>query len=156
MMLLILRRNALQNLHGVRDGRFVDLHGLEPALERGVLLDRLVVFLESRRADALELSARERGLEDVRRVHRAFCSARADHRVDLVEEENDVTGALRLVDELLEALLELSAVLRSGDHSRHVNRDDALRLHLLRNLPAVDRLREPLDDSGLADARLAD
>ena len=64
--------------------------------------------------------------------------------------------ALRLVDELLEALLELPAVLRSRDHARHVYRDDALRLHLLRHLAAVYRLREPLYDGGLADARLAD
>ena len=139
MVLLVLRRNALQYLHRVRDCRFVYLHGLEPALERGVLLYRLVVFLQCRRG-----------------VHRALCPSRADHRVDLVEEEDHVPRALRLVDELLEALLELPAVLRSRDHARHVYRDDALRLHLLRHLAAVYRLREPLYDGGLAHAGLAD
>jgi|GEM_PF-4805935 len=64
--------------------------------------------------------------------------------------------AARLVHYLLEPLFELSAILRTGDHARHVERDDALGLQALGDLPAHDRLRQSLDDSRLADARLAD
>ena len=94
----ILRRNALQNLNRVRDGRLVHLNGLEPALERSVLLDRLVVLLQRRRADALQFAAGKRRLQDVGRIHRALGAAGADHRVDLVQKEDDVSAALRLVD----------------------------------------------------------
>ncbi len=59
--------------------RLVDQHLLEAALERGVLLDVLAVFVERGRADAMQLAARERRLEHVARVHRAFGLARADH-----------------------------------------------------------------------------
>ena len=155
MVLFVFRGDALQNLYRVGDCRLVDLHRLEAALERGVLLDGLVVFLERSRADALKLASRKRGLEDVRGIHRALRAACAHHRVDLVEEEDHVAGAFRLVDELLEALLELAAVLRSRHHPRHVYRDDALRLHLLGDFAAVDRLRKPFNDGSLSYARLA-
>ena len=59
--------------------RLVDQHLLEAALERGVLLDVLAVFVERGRADAVQLAARERGLQHVAGVDRAFGLAGADH-----------------------------------------------------------------------------
>ena len=56
----------------------------------------------------------------------------------------------------LQPLLELAAVLRAGDHRAEVERDDALVLQRLGHVAGDDALREPLDDRGLADARLAD
>ena len=61
----------------------VDL--LEAPFKRGVLLDVLAVLLERRRADALELAARERGLEQVRRVDGALRRPGADERVPRCE-----------------------------------------------------------------------
>ena len=61
--------------------RLGHLDGLEAALERGVLLDVLTVLGEGRRADALQLAAREGGLEDVRRVDRALRRVRVRGRV---------------------------------------------------------------------------
>ena len=66
------------------------MHRLEPALERGVLLDVLAVLVERRRADRVQLAARQHRLEHVRRVHRAFGGAGADDRVQLVDEEDDL------------------------------------------------------------------
>ena len=43
----------------------------------GVLLDVLLVLVERGRADAVQLAARQRGLEQVRGVHRAFAMAPA-------------------------------------------------------------------------------
>ena len=107
------------------DGR-LDLDRLEAAVEGAVLLDVLAVLVERGRADALELAARERGLEDVGGVHRALGGAGADDRVQLVDEEDDVPGALDLVHHGLDALLELAAVLGAGDHEREVEGDDLL------------------------------
>ena len=60
---------------------------LEAALERGVLLDVLAVLVERGRADAAQLAAGEHRLDDVAGVHRALGRARADDRVELVDEE---------------------------------------------------------------------
>ena len=54
---------------------------------------------------------------------RAFGRARADDRVELVDEQDDL--ALRLGDLLqhrLQPLFELAAVLRAGDERAHVER----------------------------------
>ena len=63
-------------------------HLLEAPLERGVLLDVLAVLVERRRADAVQLAARERGLQHVAGVHGAFGLAGADHGVQLVDEQD--------------------------------------------------------------------
>ena len=69
---------AAQDGDGVLDGRLVDQHRLEAALQRGVLLDVFAVLVERGRADAVEFAAGEHGLEHVARVHRALGLARAD------------------------------------------------------------------------------
>ena len=61
-----------------------------------------------------------------------------------------------LLEDGLEAVLELAAVLRAGDERAEVERDDALVLQRLGHVALDDALREALDDRGLADARLAD
>src|SRR5215813_7765921 len=55
----------------VLDRRLLDHHRLEAAFERGVLLDVFAVFVERRRADAVQFAARERRFEQVSGVHRA-------------------------------------------------------------------------------------
>ena len=57
----------------------LDQHLLEAALERGVLLDVLAVLVERGGADAVQLAARQRGLEHVAGVDRALGLAGADH-----------------------------------------------------------------------------
>ena len=65
----------------------VDL--LEAARQRVVLLEDAAVFLVGRRADAAQLAVREHRLDQVRRVHDAARGgARADDRVDLVDEQD--------------------------------------------------------------------
>ena len=61
-----------------------------------------------------------------------------------------------LLEDGLQPLLELAAVLRAGDQRADVERDDALVLQTLGHVAAHDALGEALDDRGLADARLAD
>jgi hypothetical protein len=139
------------------DGRLVDLDGLEAALERGVLLDVLAVLVERRRADGAQLAAGEHRLEEVRGVDRALRRPGADDRVELVDEEDDRAGGLLdLVEDGLEAVLELAAVLRAGDERAEVERDDAAVAQRLGHVAGDDALGEALDDRGLADAGLAD
>ena len=107
-------------------------------------------------ADRLELAAREHRLEDARGVDRALGGPGADERVQLVDEQHDVAARADLLQDLLQALLEVAAVARAGDERAEVERVDLLALEGLRDLAADDVLREALDDRGLADAGLAD
>ena len=154
---LVALLQAAQDRDGGLDRGLVDQHLLEAALERGVLLDVLAVLVERGRADAVQLAARERGLQHVAGVDRAFGLAGADHRVQLVDEDD--RAALVGGDVLehgLEALLELAAVLRAGEQRGHVERQHALVLERLGNLAVDDALRQPFDDRRLAHAGLAD
>ena len=157
MVVLVALAQAAQDRDRLLDRWLVDEDRLEAALERGVLLDVLAVLVERRRADRVQLAAREHRLEQVGGVHRALRGAGADDRVQLVDEQDDL--ALRVLDLLehgLEPLLELAAVLGAGDQRAKVERDDALVLESLGHVAAHDALGEALDDGGLAHARLAD
>ena len=76
--------------------------------------------------------------------------------MQLVDEQNDVLVLRDLVDDRLEALLELAAVFRTSDDGGHVERQDAVTLERVGALPPRDQLRQPLDDRRLADAGLPD
>ena len=154
---LVALAQPAQDRDGVLDARLVDEDGLEAPLEGGVLLDVLAVLVERRRADGVQLAAGEHRLQQVGGVHRALGRARADDRVQLVDEQDDLAvGVLDLLEDGLEPLLELAAELGARDQRAEVERDDALVLEALGHVAAHDALGEPLDDGRLADARLAD
>ena len=153
---LVAVAQAAQDLHGLVDRRLLDAHLLEAPLEGRVALEVLAVLVERRRADRLQLAAGERRLEDRGRVDRALGGARADEVVELVDEQDDVAALGDLLHHLLQALLELAAVLRARDERGEVERVDLLVLQELRHLVRGDARGEALDDGGLADARLAD
>ena len=146
-----------QDRDRVGNAGLADEHRLEAPLERRVLLDVLAVLVERRRADRAQLAAREHRLEEVRGVDGTLRSARADDRVQLVDEEDDVAGrVLDLREDRLEPLLELAAVLRPGEERADVERPHALALQPLGHVARDDPLREPLGDRRLPHAGLAD
>src|SRR5205085_2676679 len=148
---------SAQDADRVFHRRFADVNGLEAALKRGIFFDVLLIFVERRRADGAQLAARERRLEHVRRVHRSFGRAGADERVQLVDEENDVSFALfDFFDDRLQTIFELAAIFRAGNHGAEVEGDDALVLETFGDVAFDDASRQTFDDGGLPDARLAD
>ena len=148
---------AAQNGDGIFDGRLGDQHGLEAPLERRIFFDVLAIFVEGGRADGAQFAARQRRLQHVRGVHRAFGGAGADQRVQFVDEENDLAvGFGNLLEHRFQAVLEFAAILRAGDQGRKVERHDALGLEHFGHVAGDDALRQALDYGGLADARLAD
>ena len=156
VVLLVALADAEEDVDRLLESRLLDHHRLEAALEGGVALDVLAVLVERGRADALQLAARQRWLEDVRGVDGALGRARANERVQLVDEQHRVVGVAQLLDDLLEALLELAAVLGAGDEAADVEREDALVEQRLGHVAGDDALGEALGDGRLADARLAD
>ena len=154
---LVALLEAAQDPDRVRDRRLADEHGLEAPLERGVLLDVRAVLVERRRADRAQLAAGEHRLQQVAGRDRALRRARADDRVELVDEEDDLALARGdLGEHGLEPLLELAAVLRARDERADVERPDALSLEAGRDVACHDPLREALRDRRLPDPRLAD
>src|SRR5439155_21896533 len=148
---------AAQDRDRVGDGRLADEDRLEAPLEGGVLLDVLAVLVGRGRPDGAQLAAREHRLEQIASGDCPFRGARADNRVQLVDEEDDpALGGLDLVQDGLEALLELAAILRACEQRADVERPDALALEAFWHVARDDALSEPLDDRGLADAGIAD
>ena len=94
MVRLVAVAQAAQDLHGVVDRRLLDADLLEAPLECCVALEVLAVLVERRRADRLQLAARQCGLEDRRCVDRALGCACADEIMELVDEQDDVAALL--------------------------------------------------------------
>ena len=89
---------SVEDFDRILDARRIDHHRLEAPLQRRVLFDPLAVFVEGGRADALQFAARQRGLDDVGRIHRAFGAAGPDDGVQLVDEQNHLFRVADLID----------------------------------------------------------
>ena len=155
-MILVALAEALEDLDGVGHGGLVHHDLLETTLEGGVLFEVLAVLVERGGADGLQLTTGQHGLEDAGRVDRALGGSGADEGVDLVDEQDDVAAGLDLLQHLLEALLEITAVAGTGDERTEVEGVELLVLQGLGDIARRDLLGEALDDGGLADAGFAD
>ena len=114
---LVALLESAQDADRVLDRRLADVHLLESALERRVLLDVLAVLVERGGADHAQLAAREHRLDHVAGVHRSLGAAGTDDRVQFVDEGDDLAlGVGDLLEHRLEPLLELAAVLGAGEH----------------------------------------
>ncbi len=157
MVQLVLLLQAAQDGHRVLHRRLVDHHRLEPAGQSGILFDVLAILVERGRADAVQFATRERGLQQVAGVHRAFSLAGADDGVQLVDEENDVAAlGLDLGQNGFQPLFELAAIFRASDQRAHVERQKPFVLEGLGDVALDDALRQTFGDGGLADAGLTD
>ncbi len=89
VMLLERRRHAAHHQEAHLLGRLLDLDELEPARQRGILLEVLLVLRPGRGRDGAQLAAGQRRLEQVGGVALSRLAAGADHRVRLVDEQDD-------------------------------------------------------------------
>ena len=148
---------AAQDGDGVFDVGLADVDDLEAALEGRVLLDVFAVLVQRGCADGAQFAARQSRLEHVAGVDGALGRARADQRVQLVDEQDDL--AVRFLDFLehgFEPVFELAAIFCAGEHGAQVERDDALVAQALGHVAGDDAAGEALDDGGFAHAGLAD
>src|SRR6202020_753187 len=156
MVCLVAVPQALEDLDGVLHRRLTDLDRLEPAFQRGVLLDVLAVLVERGRADGLQFATGQFVLEDRRRVDRTLGRTRTDQRVQLVDEQDDVAAGVDLLEHLLQALLEVTALRAAGHQGTEVEGVQLLVFQGLGNLAVHDRLREAFHDRRLTAAGLTD
>ena len=116
------RYQAAQDRRGQRGLRLVDGDQLEASAEAGVALDAPSVLGDRGRADAAQVAARQGGLQEIRRVAAARFAAGADQHVDLVDEQDHAPAPRDLLEQALDALLQLAAVASAGQQAPHVER----------------------------------
>jgi len=87
---LVVRPEALHDLHGLFHRRFLDEDRLKAALQRRILLHRLAIFIECGRADALDRSGGKWRFEDRRSVDRSLGTAGTDDCLQLIDEQDNI------------------------------------------------------------------
>ncbi|MNI42559.1 hypothetical protein D3C73_968580 [compost metagenome] len=148
---------ATQDRDGVFFARLIHQHFLEASFKRRILLYILAILVERGRTDAMQLTASQGRLEHIARIHRAFAFTGADHGVQFVDEQNDLPFLLRqFVQQRLEPLFELTAILGTGNQRPHVQGQQALALEAVRHFTVDNALGQAFGDGGFTDARLTD
>ena len=156
MVRLIAVPQALEDLDGQGHIRLLHLDRLEPALERGVLLQVLAVLVDGRGTDGLQLAPGQHRLEDRGGIDGTFGGTRTHQGVELVDEQDDVAPGADLLENLLQALLEVAAVPAPGHERAQVEGIELLAGERLGDLVSDDALGQSLDDRRLTDTWLAD
>ncbi len=145
---------ALENLDALLQARRIDNDALEATLQRTIFLNVLAILIERGRPDALDLTARQRGLEHVRRVHGPLSRPRPDQGVQLINKNHDILSLHDLLHDRFHAGLKLTAILRARHQRAQVESDHALVKQQLRHFFIHDALRQTFHNGGLANARL--
>ena len=157
VMNLVLLLEATEDRNRVGDAWLTHQHWLETTLQRGVLLDVLAILVQGRGADHVQLTPRQRGFQQVGGIHCPLGGAGAHDGVQLVDEDDVAAFRLdQLLDDRLEALLELAAVLGAGQQLANVEGHEIAVAKRLGHVAVHDPLGQALDDGGLAHAGLTD
>ena len=155
VVVFVVALDTHENVDGLVAVGLFNPDGLQAAFQCRVAFHVLAVVVQSGGANALDLATGQRRLEDVGGVHCALGGPGADQGMDFVNEQDAVAGGLDLFDYLLEAFLELAAVLGAGYQGAHVESYQALALEGVGDYAGVDLLGQSLDDGGLAYAGFA-
>ena len=157
-LVVLLQRvdQAAHHVHARGFRRLFDLDDLEAAGQGGVLLEVLLVFGPGGGGDGAQLAAGQGRLEQIGGVALPGLPAGADHRVGLVDEEDDRLGrGFHFLDDGLQPVLELALDARPGLQQAQVERAEHDVPQRRRHVAGGDPQGEALDHGGLAHARLA-
>ena len=156
VVLLVLRRDAAEDLGGLIDGGRLEGDRREAAQDRGVALVDLAHAFGRRGREQADLAAREERLEQV--ADAGARHALAEEGVDLLDDEDALAVLLlrELVDDGLQALLDLAAELRASDERARVELVDVRRREVRGDVAVRDAIGERVHEGRLADAGLAD
>jgi len=153
VMVLVSLLDVLQNLEGLRGRCRFDEHLLKSPFQCAVFLNRVAILVERGRSDALYGAPGKGRLHDIGGIHTAGGRSCANHRVYLIDEYNDVGILLKLFQQCPDALLKLSAILRSGHDGGHVEAHHAAVEQHRRGLSLGNELREALDNGTFTHSR---
>ena len=148
---------AAKDRNRVFDAGLMDHYGLEAPFKSRILLDVLAVLVKRRSADAVQLAAGQKRLQQVAGVHGAFGLAGANDGMQFVDEENDLSfGGGYFFKDRLEPFFELATELSAGDEGAHVECDDLLFLNPFGDVAADDAVGKTFGNGRFADAGFAD
>ena len=153
---LVIMLDALQHLHGLRNGRLVDRHGLETALQSGILFDIFPVFVERGGADDAHLSTGKGGLQDIGGVDASLRIAGTDDVVNLVNDKNHVPRFPDLGKQAENPGFKLSPELGPRHKGGQVHKINLFSLELVRNVAVGNFLGKRFGNRRFTHAGLAD
>ena len=113
-----------------------------------------VLFCRSS-ADDLDFSTRQRRLKDGRSIDGTLCGASANDGVNLVDEEDVILGFLQLSNNLLHAVLKLTAILGTSYQTCQVKRPNLLSTQDVRDVAGCNELSQALNNGGLTNAGIS-
>ena len=111
MVLLIAVLKSMNNRNGVVVVWLADVDRLETPLKCSVLLDMFAILFCRSCTNDLDFSTRQRWFQDGCGIDGAFCGTCANDGMNLIDEEDVILGFLQLSNNLLHAVLKLTAIL---------------------------------------------
>ena len=155
VVLLVAVLKTVDDRNGVVVVWLADVDRLETPLKCSVLLDMFTILFCRSCTNDLDFSTRQRWLQDGRGVDGALCGAGANDGVNLVNEEDVILGFLQLSNNLLHAVLELTAILRTCYQTCQVKRPNLLSAQDVRDVAGCNELSQALNNGGLTNAGIA-
>ena len=155
VVLLVAVLKTVDDRNGVVVVWLANVDRLETPLKCSVLLDMFTILFCRSRTNDLDFSTRQRWLQDGRGVDGALCGAGANDGVNLVNEEDVILGFLQLSNNLLHAVLKLTAILRSCYQTCQVKCPDLLSAQDVRDVAGCNELSQALNNGGLTNAGIA-
>ena len=145
MVVLITLFQSTEDRDGTQLVRLIDHDGLEAALQGLVLLKVFLVFVQRGGTDRAQLTTCQCRFQDIGGIHGTLTTTGTYQRVDLIDEEDDASLTLRhLVDDTLQALLELTLVFRTSHQGTHIQGEELLVFQVLRYVATDDTLGKSL------------
>ncbi|SVK51772.1 Protein of uncharacterised function (DUF3170) [Acinetobacter baumannii] len=111
----ILGLQAVDDLNGLFRRRFGDIDLLETARQSAILFEDVAELLVGGRADHPDLAARQQRFDQIGGIHLpARSRTGADDGVNFIDEQDAVLILFQLLEQRLEAFLEVAAVFGAG------------------------------------------
>ena len=150
MMVLIALLQSTQDADTGSRIRFVDHHGLEASLQSLILLEVLLILVQSGGTYAPQFTSGQCRLQYVGSIHGPFAFSCSHQCVNLIDEEDDASLALgHLVDHALESFLKFSLVLGSSHQCAHIQAIELLVAEVLGNISPQDSVCQTFHDGRL-------
>ena len=155
VVLLVAVLKTVDDRNGVIVVWLADVDRLETPLKCSVLLDMFTILFCRSCTNDLDFSTRQRRLQDGRGVDGAFCGTCANDGMNLINEKDVILGFLQLSNNLLHAVLKLTAILGSCYQTCQVKCPDLLSTQDVRNVARSNELSQALNNSSLTNAGIA-